>query len=131
MGIIGWAGTIPHPGHFQTAHGTRNVAGSRVTCKAHSIPGATRDLWGAALPGPSFCGPHFVSQRAGGRDQRPPGPGLSDTDLDSATGSLIAAQRTSPRGWGVAQVRTFPNIPFSEQKSGTGGESLCVITVTG
>lgn len=69
--------------------------------------------------------------QSGGRDQRPPGPGLSDTDSDSATGSLIAAQRTSPRGSGVAQARTFPKAPFSEQNSGTGGESLCVITIAG
>lgn len=68
---------------------------------------------------------------SGGRDQRPPGPGLSDTDLDSATGSLMAAQRTSPRGWGVAQVRTFPNTLLSDQKSGNGGESFCVMTRAG
>lgn len=76
------------------------------------------------LLGASLC-------QSGGRDQRPPGPGLSDTDPDSATGSLIAAQGTSPRGSGVAQDRTFPKAPFSEQNSGTGGESLCVITIAG
>ena len=61
------------PGHFQTAHGTRNVAGSRVMSNAHSVLGKTRALRGAALPGPSSCGPHFVSQGAGTSVPQAPG----------------------------------------------------------
>lgn len=92
-------------------------ADSRVMSTAHPIQGKARALWGAALPGPSFCGPHSVSLRAV-EDRCPPGLWLSETDPDAAAGGMIAAQRTSPGDRGVAQPRMTPRraLPQTEQR---------------
>lgn len=87
-------------GHVQGPLSSRQDQGP-----SGSGPARPQLLWA------SLCQP-------GGRDQRPPGPGLSDTDPDSGTGSLTAAQRTSPRGSGVTQARTFPKAPFQNRTVG-------------
>ena len=96
-------------------------ADSRVMSTAHPILGKTRALWGAALPGPSFCGPHSVNLRAV-EDQCPPGLWLSETDPDAA-GGMIAAQRTSPGGRGCGPAQNDPQTCPSQSR--TAGQAGC------
>ena len=59
------------PGHFQTAHGTRNVAGSRVMSNAHSVLGKTRPFGERPCQAPAPVGLTLSVRGQGPASPRP------------------------------------------------------------